>query len=137
RRSTQICRIKKKMGLITKHLKIEGDKGDCEVETLFDTGATYSFIRKDKAEAIATILSLRHPKSFELAREGQTVTVTECTRIDIRLNGVTISDEVVVMEDLSEELILGASTMQKWRIKLDLEKEDVVVDERVARLKLV
>lgn len=125
------------MGLITKQLRIEGDKGDCEVDALFDTGATYSFIRKDKAEAIATLLPLLHPKSFELAQEGQTVTVTDRTLIDIRLNGVTLSDEVAVLEDLSEELILGATTMQKWRIKLDLEKEDVIVDERVARLKLV
>jgi len=101
------------MSLLFKHLKIEGDIGDDELEALFDTGATYSFIRKDRAQGVATILPLPHPKSFELAERGKVLEARERIIIDIIVNGVTISDEVVVVEDLSEELILGASTMQK------------------------
>jgi len=125
------------MSLLVKHPKIEGDRGEIAVETLFDTGATYSFICKEAAEKVATILSLPHPKSFELAEKGKMLEAKERIIIDIIVNGVTISDEVVVIEDLSEELILGASTMQKWRIKLDLENEKVIIDPRAVRLKLV
>jgi len=125
------------MSLLFKHLKIEGDIGGDELEALFDTGATYSFIRKDRAHGVATILPLPHPKFFELAESGKVLEARERIIIDIIVNGFTISDEVVVVEDLSEELLLGASTVQKWRIRLDLEKGDVIIDPRAVRLKLV
>jgi hypothetical protein len=33
-------------------------------------------------------------------------------------------------------MIIGANTLQKWRMKLDLENEDVLIDRRIARLLL-
>ena len=42
----------------------------------------------------------------------------------------------MVLETLSEELIIGATTMQKWRIKLDFVEERVLYDRRVQRLRL-
>lgn len=126
-----------RMSLLVKRLKVEGDRGETELEALFDTGATYSFIHKEVAERVASVLPLPRPKLFELAEKGKTLEARERIIIDIIVNGITISDEVVVIEDLSEELILGASTMQKWRIKLDLENERVIIDPRAVRLKLV
>jgi hypothetical protein len=46
-------------------------------------------------------------------------------------------DSFLVADDLSEEAIVGARTMQKWGIQLDPEHERVIVDPRVARLKFV
>lgn len=40
------------------------------------------------------------------------------------------------MDKLSEDMIIGARTMQGWRIKLDVEKEEVTFDPSVARLRL-
>jgi len=37
---------------------------------------------------------------------------------------------------LSDEVILGANTLQKWRIKLDLEHDGVIIDKRRAPLVL-
>lgn len=125
------------MSLLFKRLKIEGDRGQTELEALFDTGATYSSIRKEVAAKVATILPLPRPKVFELAEKGRRLQAKERAIVDIIVNGFTISDEVVVIEGLSEELILGASTMQKWRIKLDLERGKVIIDPRAVRLKLV
>jgi len=155
-----------RISLLFKHLKIEGDLGSDELEALFDTGATYSFIRQSVAQGVATILPIPRPKSFELAEtrslsekyeskhkqqriqnsvsrrrdfslRGKVLEAKERITIDIIVNGITISDEVVVIEDLFEELILGASTMQKWRIKLDLERGNVIIAPRAVRLKLV
>jgi hypothetical protein len=36
----------------------------------------------------------------------------------------------------SIEVILGANTPQKWRIKLDLENDRVIIDKRMSRLLL-
>jgi hypothetical protein len=86
---------------------------------------------------VATILPLPRPRAFALAEKGRRLEPKERIIVDIIVDGFTISDEVVVIEDLSEKLILGASTMQKWRIKLDLEMEEVIIDPRAVRLKLV
>lgn len=45
------------------------------------------------------------------------------------------SDKFMILPGLSEALIIGAATMQKWRIKLDFEKEEVIIDPWVARLR--
>ena len=125
------------MGLIMKQLKIEGDKGSDEASTLFDTGATSSFMRREKAEKVATILPLPHTKRFELADAGKAIEVTEGIRIDFIIDGTTLSDEVFVVDNLSEEFIIGANTLQKWRIKLDLENDKVIIDEKAVKMKLV
>jgi len=48
------------MGVIIKDIEVEGDKGKAVLRTLFDTGASHSLIRKDKAEQLATIVPLAH-----------------------------------------------------------------------------
>jgi hypothetical protein len=52
------------------------------------------------------------------------------------LNDVLLSDEFLLVSGLSEEAIIGAATMQKWRIKLDFEHDTVLVDPKVAQMEL-
>ncbi|MCS6989800.1 MAG: hypothetical protein NZM06_09830 [Chloroherpetonaceae bacterium] len=40
---------------------------------------------------------------------------------------VRLSDEFLVAPSLSEEVIIGASTMQKWRIKLNFEADAIEI----------
>ena len=40
----------------------------------------------------------------------------------------------MVVPGLSEEAIIGATTMQKWRIKLDFEHDEIITDARANRL---
>jgi hypothetical protein len=42
----------------------------------------------------------------------------------------------MVIEDLSEACVIGAYTMQKFRIKLDCENEKVVLDPRVQKIRI-
>ena len=48
-----------------------------------------------------------------------------------------LSGEFLVIPGLSEEVIIGAATMQKWRIKLDFEHDQALVDPKVARMQLI
>jgi len=43
----------------------------------------------------------------------------------------------VVVEELSEELVIGSDRMQRWEIKLDLEKEDILIDKKALELKII
>ncbi len=124
------------MGLIAKKLRVAGDKGERRLEVLFDTGAAASFIRRDVADRIVTTLRLPSPKTFTLGDGVGRLRVNETAILYIHIGGVEISDNFIVAPRLADEVIIGASTLQKWRIKLDLENESVIIDKKMARLLL-
>jgi predicted aspartyl protease len=125
------------MGIISKTIKLAGSRGEYQTTALFDTGASYSFIRRNVAEGLETITPLPLPMSFEMAEEGRQVTATERVTVDFWINGCRLSDEFLVLGALADEVIIGAKTVQAWRMKLDMEQEEVVVDPSVARLRFV
>ena len=124
------------MGLILKKLRVAGDKGERRLSVLFDTGAAASFIRRDVADRIATTLELPSPKTYTLGDGVGRLRVHETAVLYVHIQGVEISDNFIVTPRLADEVIIGATTMQKWRIKLDLENEGVIIDRRMARLLL-
>jgi predicted aspartyl protease len=125
------------MGYLIKELKIIGNKGEAILKCLFDTGAGYSFIRKDIAEKLGDIIKFPKKMEFKLGDGESKIIINEKIILEIEINGVTISDEVLVSDKLSEDMIIGAKTMQAWRIKLDMENEKILIDPKVAELKLV
>jgi len=122
------------MGLIAKRIKLVGSRGEHETEGLFDSGASYSFIR---AERLATLEPLPQPMSFGVAQRRAKLAVRERVVLDFWIDGYRFSDEFLVVDNLVDEFIIGAATMQKWRLKLDTEKEDIIVDPSVTRLRFV
>ena len=70
------------------------------------------------------------------AAEGHFIEINEAVRLDFYLEDILLSDEFLVVPGLSEEAIIGAATMQKWRIKLDFEHDTVHVDPKVAKMQL-
>jgi hypothetical protein len=43
----------------------------------------------------------------------------------------------MLIPELSEPALIGAKTMQAWRMKVDYEHEEVIVDPRVTKLRLL
>ena len=115
------------MGVIVKKVRLEGSKGEGEVEALFDSGASMSFIRRGLAERLGKIDQLPRPFIFETAEAGRRIEAREAIRLDFYLDGDRLSDEFLILPDevATEDVIIGASTLQKWRLVLDFEKEDV------------
>jgi hypothetical protein len=112
------------MGLIKEKLKIKGDKGAKDLEVLFDSGAWVSVIRKDLAEEICTINYFKKAKAMTLA-DGETTidSVGTCTFIT-GLEGCDIDDDMRVVEKLGSEMIIGASTLQKHKIKMIFNEDE-------------
>ena len=125
------------MGIVTKHVRLVGSRGEHETEGSFDSGASYSFMRKDIAERLEILLPLPQPMSFEMAQRGATLVVRERIVLDFWIDGYRFSDEFLVVDNLADELIIGATTMQKWRLKLDMEREEIIIDPSVTRLRFV
>jgi predicted aspartyl protease len=125
------------MGILVKQVTLRGDKGQVELDGMFDTGATYSVIRKDIAEQIATVIPLDEPIVLRTAEQGRQLKVTHRVVLTIWLNSYRLSDEFLVLEELSRPVLIGAATMQKWRMRLDMANEEVIVDPTATELWLL
>ncbi len=125
------------MAVIGKEIRLVGSKGERELVGLFDSGATYSCIDQRLAEELEILTPLRDPLLLETAQTRVMVEVREAVRLDFYLEGYRFSDEFMVIPGLSEQLIIGAKTMQAWRFKLDFEAEEVIIDPRVTKFRLL
>lgn len=123
------------MGLIYKDIPLRGDKGERSVSALLDNGSSESFIRKELAEEIATISRLDIRREFEMGRG--TLSVAESTGVlSVVIDGFNLFWHFLVVPNLSEELILGADFLQRWKIRLDPEGEKIIIDEKALKLRL-
>lgn len=113
-----------------------GGLGEKRLYSLFDTGANLSCIHPDFITGLARADSLGRVRQMATASDAHFIEITEVVRVDFYLNDVLLSDEFLVVPGLSEEVIIGAATMQKWRIKLDFEHDSVHVDPKVAKTQL-
>ena len=113
-----------------------GSAAEATYYTLFDTGSTYSCIRLDIAEHLGTLSKLYEPRFFCTASDGHFLKVEFAMRLDFEINDLKLSDEFMVVPDLSEETVIGATTMQKWRMKLDFDHDAVIIDPKVAIMML-
>jgi len=125
------------MAVILKEIELAGSRGRAKVEALFDSGATYSCIVRELAERLGGIVPMLEPLNLGTAKEGESLTVTEAVRLDFHLNGYRFSSEFMIVPKLSEQAIIGAQTMQAWRFKLDFENDEVIIDPKVTKLRLM
>jgi hypothetical protein len=125
------------MSVLKLPLLFAGSKGEKKMYALFDSGANLSCIHPDFVEHLGNTEKLGRERMISTASEGHFIKITERISLDFYLHDVLLSDEFLVVPGLSEEAIIGAATMQKWRIKLDFEHDTVSVDPKVAKMQLI
>lgn len=125
------------MGMVSKRIRIRGDRGALFAEALFDTGASKSLIRRDIAHKVATLLRAPTPWTFQLGDGKGKLRTNEMVGLFFQLKGVPIAHTFIVARYLSEEVIIGTDLMQFWKIKPDPIREDVTIDKKLIQLKLV
>jgi hypothetical protein len=125
------------MAVIQKEITLEGSKGKTKRVALFDSGATYSCIISNVAGKLGNIEPLPEPMEFGTAEKGGKVIAKERVSLNFYIDGYRFSDEFMIIENLSEPVIIGTATLQKWRMKLDFENEEVIIDPRVTKLRLL
>jgi hypothetical protein len=124
------------MSVIRLPVTFVGSLGDKTLFTLFDSGANLSCIHPELASLLELPVRLGVTRHLQTAAEGHFIEIGERVSLDFYIEDVLLSDEFLLVPGLSEEAIIGAATMQKWRIKLDFEHDTVHVDPKVARLQL-
>jgi hypothetical protein len=111
--------------------------GSKEVVALFDSGAPYSCIEPGLDKKLGMTELLPVAKHFGTAEKKKKVTAKERMSLDFKLNSYTFSDEFMLIPRLAEPVIIGSATLQKWRMKLDFENDEVIIDPRVTKLRLL
>ena len=83
-------------------------------------------------------LNKSEPFSFETADEGDFIDARYVVVLEFFLEDAPrrFTDEFYVLDTLSEDVIIGATTMQKWQIKLDFVNETVLYDPKMHRLRI-
>jgi len=110
-----------RMASMVSTVRASGDKGQGDVEVLFDTGATLSFVTRSVAAKLATITKM--PKAFTIKiGDGSTLSVTDMAVLVFKAAGRTIMDTFVILEESLHDIILGEATMRKFGLKIDLER---------------
>ena len=121
------------MGLIIKEQTVKGTRRSDTARILYDSGASSSFIRRDIADIVGDTSSTVSPLQFMMA-DGQVISADQTINLEIEMDGITVEYRFLVLDDLPEEIIIGADLMQKWKISLDLENETVDIDPRALYL---
>ncbi|MBC7777321.1 MAG: retroviral-like aspartic protease [Phycisphaerae bacterium] len=121
------------MSILKLPLRYEGSKSEQILLTLFDSGATFSCIHPDFAEKLGVKEKLRTSKLVATADADHYVEIKHRISLDFYIDEIPLSDEFMLVPNLSEEAILGVTTLQKWRIKLDFEHDKVIVDPKIAK----
>mgnify|MGYP003428908303 CR=1 FL=1 len=125
------------MSIIKTPLLFVGSLGEKHIYTLYDSGANLSCIHPDILDDLEIPVSLGRTRKVGTASKGHFIEVNQRVSLDFYMDDVLLSDEFLVIPGLSEEAIIGAATMQKWRIKLDFEHDKAIVDPKVAKMQLV
>ena len=121
------------MGLIIKEQTVKGTRRSDTARILYDSGASSSFIRRDIADLLGDTSPTVSPLQFIIG-DGQMISADQTINLEIEMNGITVEYRFLVLDDLPEEIIIGADLMQKWKISLDLENETVDIDPRAMYL---
>jgi len=116
-------------------LRIRSSKGVLEVKALFDTGASSTVIRKEVAEEIGHILPTG-VREVTLADGKTKLKVLGYIPISTTIEGSPIDDIAYVIEELAEELIIGAKVMEFYDIKLDPSANRVIVGKNYSSFEL-
>ncbi len=121
------------MSIIKIPVRFEGSQGEKILYALFDSGSTFSCINPDYVEEIGHLEKMFRPMEVSTASQGHYLKIEHRISSDFYINDVRMSDEFMVVPNLSEDAIIGVTTMQKWRIKLDFENDTVIIDPKIAK----
>lgn len=107
-------------------LLFKGPKGEMHLYVLFDANVKLSCISS------AFLFDLGKPQPLSRPRivnttEGYSIEIKNIIKLDFYLDDQMFSEEFLVVPNLTEEIIFGATTIQNLNIKLHFEKNSATL----------
>jgi len=106
------------MGQSIKTIEIEGQPATA----LFDTGATYTYVR---SPLVATAPRMLSSRPVRVVLGGQEIEIRELCFFEGKIEGLDFFGDAVPVGDLGHadghepDAIIGALTMERWELRLD------------------
>jgi hypothetical protein len=94
------------------------DERSARIKAVFDSGSFYTILRADKVPAGASVIQLKHPRTFRTAASGGLLSATGEIPLVLGIGEREVDDVALVSPELSQEMLVGAGTMQKWDISI-------------------
>ena len=94
----------------------EGKSGT--VNAVFDTGSFYTLLREDKVPPGAKVIPRKDPHVFRTAARGHQFSAVAEVPLVLTIGDKAVLDVALVSPGLSQEMLVGAGTMQKWDISI-------------------
>lgn len=94
------------------------DESATTVRAVFESGSFYTIIREDKVPSPASVAKRKSPRILKAAARGSHLTATGEVALVFTIGTKQIDDVALVSPVLSQEMIVGAGTMQKWDISI-------------------
>lgn len=107
-------------------LLFKGSKGEIHLYTLFDMNVKLSCINSAFLFDLGKPQPLSRPRVVNTA-EGYSIEIKNVIKLDFCLDDKMFSEEFLVVPNLTEEIIFGATTIQNLNIKLHLEKNSATL----------
>ena len=123
------------MGLIRKKLIVFGGLEDKngndikkELDVLFDSGASVSFIRSDVAKGLCSVVKIT-PNVVRGAKKLK-IRVNRSCSFETVVAGEIIQDSAYLINDIADgiELIIGARTFQRYGMVLEFNDDETIGD---------
>lgn len=122
------------MTTISKPILYRGNLGEKIIDSSFDTIANLSCINPSNLILLENVRNLGVVRNTITTTSGNYFNITQVTFLDFYVNDVLIRDEFLVVPNLKEDVVIGAATMRKWRMKLNLEHDKLEIDPRAAKI---
>ena len=122
------------MGMIVKEYTVTGTQRSDLVRARYDADSRDSLVRRDVAERLGNVGSL--PSVVNVRTNGVYRALNSCgsVHLDIDVDGVKVMHHFYVVDELPEEIVIGADMIRKWKISLDLDNETATADPRAEDL---
>lgn len=88
------------------------------VKAVLDSGSFFSIIRENKVPEGAQVVWWTSPQEFKTATQDGKVKVIGELPLIITMNEKMVEDSVLISPELSQEMLIGAKTMQAWDISI-------------------
>jgi hypothetical protein len=94
------------------------DEKSATVRAVFDSGSFYTIVREDKVPGGGNVGRLKKPRTFRAAAKGASLSATGEVYLVLTIGDRQVDDVALVSPQLSQEMLIGAGTMQKWDISI-------------------
>jgi len=104
------------------------DGKSAEVRAVIDSGSHPTVIQENCVPKGTIVLPYAKPEVLATTAKGGRLKVIGETVFEIRLEGSRIRDNVLIVPDLSQQMLIGVKTMQAWDITIGNKNGETTVE---------